>query len=154
MRVGTIFGTVVAGVASLAVLGTTGGAAIGTSAPARASATSSRPLPKVQTAGMSGSWHGGTWRVRPRTVAFGALYEVRRIKWSSWTGGNAFGRGHLVACASEVRPTGCHNGVVNIHLYGVFNHAGPGRNFGNLKYSGSHSKHLWINSQGSWTWNR
>jgi hypothetical protein len=98
---------------------------------------------------MGGSWHS-TWGVRPRITAFSSFYEIRRIRWSSWTSSNAYGRGHLVACAGAAGP--CHNGVVNSHLYAVHSHSGPGRYFSNLRYSGSHARHLWITSRGYWNW--
>jgi hypothetical protein len=134
-------------------VGLTGaGAAFASTTPASASVTSnSRSLPKAQVDGMGGNWHSGTWRIRPRDIGFGAEYEIVRIRWSSWTNQGARGRGHLILCTGAVGR--CHNGVVNIHLYGVFNHSGPGRNFGNLRYSGSrvHPRHLWINDRGYWS---
>jgi hypothetical protein len=114
-----------------------------------AHAITNRSLPKVQENGMDGNWRH-EWRVRPGYIAFGADYIIERIRWSSWTQHSAYGRGHLIACAGASGP--CHNGVVDIHLYSVFSHSGPGRNFGNLQYSGSHYKHLWIGSAGSWDW--
>jgi hypothetical protein len=42
-------------------------------------------------------------------------------------------------------------------FYGVFNHRGPGLNFGNVKITWNqhgkrHSMHLWIDSAGQWNW--
>jgi len=137
------------------MLGATGLGTASASASARptTSVTSSRSLPKVQADGMGGNWHSRTWRVRPRTIGFGADYVIMRIRWTSWTGRNAYGRGYRISCAGAAGP--CRNGNVTLHLYGVFDHSGPGRNFGNLRYSGRHVRpqHLWINSHGYWWWN-
>lgn len=55
-----------------------------------ASASSSRTY--VYAAGMGGLWHGTA--IRPREIAFGALYDVGGLAWSSWSAGTAYGRGH------------------------------------------------------------
>ena len=55
-------------------------------------------LPKVQTNGMGGSWHRPGWTVRPGVITFGALYQVIRIHWSSWTQAGAYGKTWSPAC--------------------------------------------------------
>jgi hypothetical protein len=92
---------------------------------------------------------------------FGSLYEIHRIHWTSWTNRGAYGRGHLLACAGEAGP--CVRATVSLHAWDVFNHSGPGRNFGDLRYTSKHSlggivggrgrsRFLWINSRGNWWW--
>jgi hypothetical protein len=122
--------------------------------------TSSRSLPKLQTDGF-GRWHSNTWRVRPGTIVFGTLYYMKHIRWTSWTQTGAYGRGRLIACAGEAGP--CVRATVKIHAWDVFNHPGPGLNFGDLRYTSKHSlnpigggrgrsRFLWINSRGNWWW--
>ena len=100
-------------------------------------ASSHHSLPKVQTNGMGGSWHRPGWMVRPGGIVFGALYEIHRIHWSQWTNRWAHGQGHLLACDGAAGP--CVRSIVNIHLWNVHSHSGPGRYFKDLKYTGTHS---------------
>jgi hypothetical protein len=122
--------------------------------------TSRRWLPKLQTDGF-GTWHSHTWRVRPGGIDFGTLYYMERIHWTSWTKTGAYGRGRLIACAGAAGP--CVRAYVNIHAWDLFDHSGPGRNFGYLRYTGDRSLNpiiggrgrsrlLWINSRGNWWW--
>jgi hypothetical protein len=122
--------------------------------------TSRRSLPKLQTDGF-GTWRSNTWHVRPGAIYFGSLYYVERIHWTNWTRTGAYGRGRLIACAGEAGP--CVRANVNIHAWDVFDHSGPGLNFGYLRYTSKHSLNpivggagrsrlLWINSRGNWWW--
>jgi hypothetical protein len=87
----------------------------------------SHSQPKVQSEGMGGGWHRGAWVIRPGTITLGAEYQLKGIRWSSWTQARAYGRGHLVACAGAAGP--CERATVNIHVWNVHRHSGPGRYF-------------------------
>jgi hypothetical protein len=122
----------------------------GVAATAVASPAPASSLPVVQTQGMGGGWHNGAWRVRPSTVYFGSMYGIYHIHWSSWTNHDGYGHGTMVAATfpGEIRES------VSIHVYGVYYHSGPGKNFGYLKYTGSRfSQLLWIDSTGRWMHN-
>jgi hypothetical protein len=137
--------TALAGAAALALTGI-----LGTTA-AAASPAASHSLPKVQTAGMTAGWHPTNpgWRIRPGIIYFGAMYEIKKISWSTWTSTGAYGRGRLVACAGAAGP--CERATVNIHLWNVHSHSGPGRYFKDLKYTGRYKQFMHI-SDGVWVW--
>src|SRR3984885_13281247 len=84
---------------------------LGISAAVPASASSSRTY--VYALGMGGRWQGPA--VRPREIAFGALYDVARLSWSSWSSGTAQGRGHYYGFGSY---------EANVKLYDVKVHHG------------------------------
>lgn len=67
----------------------------------------------VYTDGMACHWRGPA--VRPRGIAFGALYDVARISWFTWRSLDATGRGHYYGFGS-------YN--ANIKLYYVKVHNG------------------------------
>jgi len=86
--------------------------------------------------GMACHWQGPA--VRPREIAFGALYDVAYISWSAWTPLYATGRGHYYGFGS-------YN--ANVKLYYVKSHSGqkyfewirisaPGHPTRQLQYSG------------------
>jgi hypothetical protein len=79
---------------------------LGISAAVPASASSSRTY--VYALGMGGLWQGPA--IRPREIAFGALYDVARLSWSSWSLGTAHGRGHYYGFGSY---------KANVKLYDV-----------------------------------
>lgn len=69
---------------------------LGISAAVPASASSSRTY--VYALGMGGLWQGPA--IRPGQITFGALYDVARLSWSSWSSGTAYGRGHYYGFGS------------------------------------------------------
>jgi hypothetical protein len=84
---------------------------LGISAAVPASASSSRTY--VYTLGMGGVWQGPA--IRPGQITFGALYDVARVSWSSWSSGAAHGRGHYYGFGSY---------EANVKLYDVKIHHG------------------------------
>ena len=107
---------------------------LGISAAVPASASSSRTY--VYASGMGGLWQGPA--IRPGEIAFGALYDVARLSWSSWSSRTAYGRGHYYGFGSY---------EANIKLYDVKVHHGRryfswikiaqhGHKTRHLKYSG------------------
>ena len=84
---------------------------LGISAAVPASASSSRTY--VYASGMGGLWQGPA--IRPGEIAFGALYDVARLSWSSWSSRTAYGRGHYYGFGSY---------KANIKLYDVKVHHG------------------------------
>jgi len=132
-----------AGTAAMALAGILSSTAA-VSAPA-----ASHSQPRVQSEGMGGGWHRGAWVTRPGTITLGALYQLKRIRWSSWTSSGAYGQGHLLACTAFM----CWRGTENIHLYNVHRHSGPGYYFKDLKYTGPHGAYLVI-AGGGWAQRR
>ena len=146
---------IIIGITILATSMVTGGAAVAVSA----SAAPASSLPKIQTGtGLPASWHH-TWKVRPGYVYFGegAGYSAPRMKSIRWSyygqgGARAAGRWWVDNC----RPTCVQAGywvTARAHFYHVFNHAGPGRNFGEVRvtWPGWHW-HAYIDSRGQWNW--
>lgn len=99
-----------------------------------ASASSSRTY--VYACGMGARW--GCPVIRPGEIAFGALYDVNRLSWSSWGSTAAHGRGHYHGFGSY---------RAYVALYGVRTHNGrryfswikiaePGHKTRYLQYSG------------------
>jgi hypothetical protein len=126
---------------------------IGLALPAAGPASASS-LPKIQTAGMGGNW-SGTWRVRPGLVAFGAHFLVQNLRYRYYTAGHAYAHGRLLV--DRCRPncvSGGHYVNATAYFWDVFNHRGPGNNFGSLRLRwGKHrSMLLWINGAGAWQW--
>lgn len=156
--------TAAAAVTTLALGG--GMAATASVASASASAaqtTASRPLPKIQTGTRQPAGWNRSWQVRPGYIYFGggAGYSAPRIKDLHWSyygqvSADARGRWFRDTCNPDCAAGGYWvNG--NAYFYGVFNHRGPGRNFGNVNVTwtqrGHHySMHLWIDSRGQWDW--
>jgi hypothetical protein len=83
MRVITWLATLIAAMALIA------GAGVATNG--RASASNRRTY--AYACGMGS--RRGCPTVRPGEIAFGALYDVTHVRWSSWGSGSAFGRGHF-----------------------------------------------------------
>ncbi len=124
-----------------------------------ASATPASSLPKIQTGiAAPANWHH-TWKVRPGYVYFGegAGYSAPRMKSIHWSyygqdGARATGRWWFDPCKPD-----CARGgywvTARAHFYHVFNHAGPGRNFGEVgvTWPGWHW-HAYIDSRGQWNW--
>jgi hypothetical protein len=126
---------------------------------ASASPVPATSAPKIQT--YYGGWHGHSWKIRPSTVYFGggAGYSAPRARHLLWT---SYGQTSARATGQWFQDTcnpNCAKGGYwvsgDFRFYGVFNHAGPGRNFGNAEVTwGKHSSfHLWITSAGNWNWN-
>lgn len=127
---------------------------VGLLLPAAGSASASS-LPKIQTAGMGGSW-SGVWRVRPGAVAFGAHFLIKNLRYRDYTGSKAYAHGRLLI--DRCRPncvTGGHYVNATAYFWDVFNHSGPGKNFGylRLRWGRHRSMLLWINGAGGWSWN-
>jgi hypothetical protein len=124
----------------------------GLALPAAAALASSRPLPKIQTDGF-GNWHTA-WRVRPAAVGFGMHFLIKNVRYSSYGQRSAYGHGRLEV--DSCRPNcvkGGHWVKATAHFFHVFDHAGPGRNFGNLRLRWHHhTMLLWITSRGQWQW--
>jgi hypothetical protein len=148
---------------SAAAIGAAGGVAfsLGVATPVlaqsvAAAAPASRPLPKIQT-GPDGWYHG--WKVRPGYVYFGggASFSAPRIKQVHWTaytqhGAWANGRWLLDTCKPDCALGGYWVNA-RAHFYHVFNHAGPGRNFGQVTVTWRGGKwSAYINSRGQWVW--
>jgi hypothetical protein len=133
-----------------------GGIAAGT-----ATAAPARLLPKIQT-GTSGvppgGWHHG-WKVRPGFVYFGggasfSSPRVKSLRWSQYgqhsarAGGKWWIDNCKPTCAS-----GGHWVAAQVHFYHVFNHSGPGRNFGEVRVTWhGHAWHSYINRYGRWAY--
>ena len=150
MKAGKLAAIAGAAVLAASALGTTTASAAPASVTHQVVAVSShRSLPKVQTGGMFGGWHNGQWKVRPRVIYFGSFYGIYRVSWKSWNNSNAWGRGHLSACAGAGGP--CQRGAVKIHLWNVHSHSGPGRYFKDLKYTGRYKQFIHVNG-GVWVW--
>ena len=127
--------------------------AVGAASPALAT---TNPPPRIQTAGMGGSWNDvyGGFRIRPHTVFFGSFYLIKRLYYRHYNHRDAYGHGRLVigsgaCCVNTYR--------ASAYFYGVRQHAGIGRYFKYLRlrwrsHHRSHSKLLWISSAGAWTW--
>lgn len=75
----------------LAVTAAAGGP--GLAGASAASASGARTY--VYAYGMSGRWSGP--KIRPSEIAFGALYDVANLRWSSWRRSAAYARGHFYA---------------------------------------------------------
>jgi len=161
MRLSRNIGTRFAGVAlaGAAALGIGATAAVVTTAPASAStvrATAGKP--KIQTEPTG--WHGHGWKIRPGSVYFGggasfAAPRARHLHWTYYGQRGAYARGQWFM--DTCRPNCARGGYwvsAGAHFYGVYNHAGPGWNFGNARITyGHHSTfHLWIDSAGDWNW--
>jgi hypothetical protein len=116
---------------------------------------SSSPLPKIQTLEF-GTWHSG-WKVRPDEIVFGSYFLIENLRYSSYgqRSATATGRLDISSCQPDCAKA-AHFVTAHASFYGVFDHAGSGRNFGYLKLSwdnGRDGKVLWINSRGQWDWN-
>jgi hypothetical protein len=153
--------------AALAALALGGGAAV-VVAPVPASAAS---LPKIQTTwpGLTGNppheasgWHHGRWRVRPGSIYFGegaggAAPDLKSLHWTSYgqSGARAHGKWWLDNCVPNCAQGG-HWVKASVRAHDVFDHRGPGRNFGKIRvtwHGGRFSDY--INSKGAWgdyTW--
>ncbi|HWG65316.1 MAG TPA: hypothetical protein VG253_26835 [Streptosporangiaceae bacterium] len=86
---------------------------------------------------------GSRWgcpTVRPGEIAFGALYDVARIKWSSWSARTAYGRGHYYGFGSY---------KANVKLYDVKTHRGR-RFFAWIKITASGHKTRYLSFDGFW----
>jgi hypothetical protein len=97
----------------------------------------SQQQPDLRLCGRDGGLLQGP-AIRPREIAFGALYDVARLSWSSWSSGTAHGRGHYYGFGSY---------EANVKLYDVKIHHGRryfswikiaehGHKTRHLKYSG------------------
>jgi hypothetical protein len=136
---------VLAGVMTLA------GLALPAAGPASAAS-----LPKVQTAGMGGNWHG-TWRVRPGAVYFGSYFLIKDLRYRYYNRTHAYAHGRLLV--DNCRPNCAQGGYfanATAYFWDSFYHRGPGLNFGYLRLRwGRHLQHsmlLWISGAGSWAW--
>lgn len=109
------------------------GGGIGTALPASAS---SRTV--VYACGMGPSW--GCPSVRPGEIAFGALYDVAHISWSSWSARSAYGRGHYYGFGSY---------KANVKLYDVKIHHGR-RFFSWIKITARGHKTRYLSYNGYW----
>lgn len=114
-----------------------------------ASATS---LPKIQSNGF-GNWHSG-WKVRPGQIVFGTNFLIKNLRYSHYSQTSSLARGRLLW--DTCQPTCASGGKyynATADFYEVFNHGGPGRNFGYLRLTWPHhSMLLWIDSAGQWLW--
>ena len=82
---------------------------------------------------MGGNWHG-VWRVRPATVGFGSDYFLKSLRYQSDNGRHAYAHGKLFI--DDCRPNCARAGYfanATAYFWHVFNHRGPGRNFGDLR---------------------
>ena len=124
-----------------------------------ATAAAARSLPKIQTGAMPPlGWHH-SWAVRPGYVYFGegAGYAAPRMKSIHWSyygqgGARAAGRWWLDNCKPSCVQAGYWVSA-RAHFYHVFNHAGPGRNFGEVRvtWRGGHW-YAYIDGRGQWNW--
>lgn len=92
----------------------------------------------VYACGMSGFWTCPT--VRPGEIAFGALYDVARLSWSSWRYGSAYGHGHYDGFGS-------YNASVT--LSGVAEHDGR-RYFSWIKIAAGGHRTRYLHYTGVW----
>jgi len=88
---------------------------------------------------MDGSWHAGRGVSGPGPSRFGALYEIRLIDWSSWTGRYPTCAA-TYCCATMYVPTGLPQRGREHPLYGVSITLVRDQLRGNLSYSVSHSR--------------
>jgi hypothetical protein len=109
-------------------------------------------LPKIQTSA-SGTW-SEAWRVRPSAIGFGKDFLIEHLRYTHYSKHSADARGRLLL--DNCRPNcaqGGHWVSASADFYRVVHHHGPGRNFSHLKLTWhDHSRLLWINSHGDWTW--
>jgi hypothetical protein len=135
-----------------------GAATPASAASVAASASASRSLPRIQT-GPLGWYHG--WRVRPGYVYFGggagySAPRIRQIHWTSYTQQGAWARGRwLLDTCSPSCALGGYWVNARARFYHVFNHAGPGRNFGQVTVTWRGGRwSAYINARGQWAWTR
>lgn len=134
-------------VATLAVVMSVLTLALTTVGPASASS-----LPKIQTNGFA-NWHSG-WKVRPGEIVFGTHFFIAHLQYSHYNQTSALAHGRLLwdTCQPTYVQGGRHYNAT-ARFYDVFNHSGPGRNFGYLRLTWPHhSLLLWIDSAGQWLW--
>lgn len=140
-------------------------AGLGATTAANASTTPAASLPKIQTSSPAGGggWHSHAWRVRPGAVYFGggasfAGPRSRHLHWTRYGQHSARARGQWFqdTCRPDCAQGGYWVGA-DFRFYGVFNHSGPGRNFGNVMVTVTAGHpvrgwptHLWINGPGWW----
>lgn len=126
------------------------GGTLAAAAPALAST-----LPKIQRDEF-GTWHRG-WQVRPLGIVFGSYFEIYRLHYLYYSRRSALAHGRLVysTCNPDCAE-GSYAASATARFWDVFDHAGPGRNFGYLRitwyHHGHHTKVLWIDSHGQWWW--
>jgi hypothetical protein len=81
---------------------------------------------------------------------------MKDLRYSHYNGHSAFATATLLV--DNCRPncvTGGHYVKATAYFYDVFDHKGPGRNFGYLRLRWDHRRHstlLWIDSEGQWWW--
>ena len=140
---------------------------LGATTAAGASTTPAASLPKIQTSSPSGDggWHSHAWRIRPGAVYFGggasfAGPRSRHLHWTHYSqhSARATGQWWQDTCRPNCAKGGYWVSAI-FRFYGVFNHSGPGRNFGNaeVRVTSGHAvrgwpTHLWIDSAGDWNW--
>jgi hypothetical protein len=138
-----------AAIAGLALAATLGLGAVPASA-------SSVPLPKIQT-DYTGWYHG--WRVRPGSIYFGmgaggAAPRLAALHWTSYGQSGAWANGKW--WIDDCKPNCAQAGYfvpARVHAYDVFNHRGPGRNFGEIRVTWRNGRWFnYINSKGDWAY--
>jgi hypothetical protein len=92
----------------------------------------------VYACGMSGLWVCPS--VRPGEIAFGARYDVARLRWSTWSSGIAYGRGHYYGFGS-------YN--ARVKLYDVKTHHGR-RYFAWIKITAAGHRTRYLSYNGYW----
>ena len=113
-------------------------------------------LPKIQSDGWTGNWHRA-WKVRPQSIVFGSYYFIKDLRFTRYNRHSAWAKGKLFIdnCQPDCAQSG-HFVAATAYFWDVFDHRGPGLNFGylSLKWdSGRRSRLLWIDSQGQYWWN-
>ena len=112
-------------------------------------------LPKIQSDGWSGNWHQ-SWKVRPRTIVFGSYYFIKDLRYGHYNRHSAWATGRLFIdnCQPDCAQSG-HFVAATADFWDVFDHKGPGLNFGylSLKWDGGRrSRLMWIDSLGEYWW--
>ena len=138
---------ITAGAAGLALAAGLGLGAVPASA-------ASVPLPKIQTT--YGGWYHG-WTVRPGTIYFGegagaAAARLKDLRWTSYghTSAWASGKWWIDNCKPDCAQAG-YWVKASVHAYDIFNHRGPGRNFGEIRVTWHNGRWSdYINSKGDW----
>lgn len=111
-----------------------------------ASATSAHPAP-VMYSGMGGGWQDAARR--PQSFVVGVLWGVKTVSWSRWSDTAAYGRGHLLACASAAGP--CIDFRAGVRLSDVRTHDGT-RYFAAMTLTGKGhaTQRLVMDQAGGW----
>jgi hypothetical protein len=94
--------------------------------------------------------------VRPRTIVFGSYFFIKDLRYGHYNRHSAWATGRLFIdnCQPDCAQSG-HFVAATGDFWDVFDHKGPGLNFGylSLKWDGGRrSRLMWIDSLGEYWW--